>query len=135
MTQIRGHILTPAGFMLGSLTLGDDGRIAGMSGQPCSEAAALQAGGAIVLPGFIDLHVHGGGGHDTMDGGDAVAHIARLHAQHGTTALLATTMTAPAAELSAALLALIADLAGRDNTTGTTTDTTTIATHCAEQAR
>ena len=106
MTQIRGHILTPAGFMLGSLTLGDDGRIAGMSGQPCSEAAALQAGGAIVLPGFIDLHVHGGGGHDTMDGGDAVAHIARLHAQHGTTALLATTMTAPAAELSAALLAL-----------------------------
>jgi len=106
MTQIHGHILTPDGFLHGSLTLGDNGRIAGVAGRPCSEAAVLQAGGPIVLPGFIDLHVHGGGGHDTMDGGDAVAHIARLHAQHGTTALLATTMTAPAAELSAALLAL-----------------------------
>ena len=106
MTEIHGHILTPGGFVHGSLTLGADGRIARIAGTPCTEAAAHEAGGPLVLPGFIDLHVHGGGGHDTMDGGNAVAHIARLHAQHGTTALLATTMTAPAVELAAALQAL-----------------------------
>jgi N-acetylglucosamine-6-phosphate deacetylase len=57
----------------------------------------------IVLPGFIDLHVHGGGGRDVMEGGDAALHVARRHARHGTTALLATTMTAPFEDLRDAL--------------------------------
>jgi N-acetylglucosamine-6-phosphate deacetylase len=55
-----------------------------------------------VVPGFIDLHVHGGGGRDIMEGGDAADRVAQCHAAHGTTALLATTMTAPTAELKAA---------------------------------
>jgi N-acetylglucosamine-6-phosphate deacetylase len=57
----------------------------------------------LVLPGFIDLHVHGGGGACAMEGEAAVRTLARLHARHGTTALLATTMTAPPAEIEAAL--------------------------------
>jgi N-acetylglucosamine-6-phosphate deacetylase len=60
----------------------------------------------LLLPGFIDLHVHGGAGADVMDAGDAAATLARLHARHGTTALLATTMTAPMADIAAALQAL-----------------------------
>ncbi len=52
-----------------------------------------------VLPGFIDLHVHGGGGADVMDGPDAVRSMAAFHARYGTTALLATTVTAPAEDL------------------------------------
>ena len=52
-----------------------------------------------ILPGFIDLHVHGGGGGDTMDGPEGVATLARFHARHGTTALLPTTVTAPASDL------------------------------------
>ena len=52
-----------------------------------------------ILPGFIDLHVHGGGGGDTMDGAEGVATLARFHARHGTTALLPTTVTAPAPDL------------------------------------
>lgn len=48
-----------------------------------------------ILPGFIDTHVHGGGGGDTMDGVAGIQTLSRLHAQHGTTALLATTITNP----------------------------------------
>jgi N-acetylglucosamine-6-phosphate deacetylase len=59
-----------------------------------------------VIPGFVDLHVHGGGGRDIMQGGDALARVSELHAQHGTTALLATTMTAPVEDLQAAFAAM-----------------------------
>ena len=56
-----------------------------------------------LLPGFIDLHVHGGGGNDIMEGGDAFDTITRTHVRYGTTALLATTMTAPSEEISSVL--------------------------------
>lgn len=49
--------------------------------------------GLLVAPGFIDQHLHGGGGAEVMDGSaEALAEIARSHATHGTTAFLATTM-------------------------------------------
>ncbi|MFK7603467.1 N-acetylglucosamine-6-phosphate deacetylase [Deinococcus sp. SM5_A1] len=47
----------------------------------------------LILPGFIDTHVHGGGGADAMDGPQAVRTLARFHASHGTTTLLPTTIT------------------------------------------
>ena len=104
--QIEGHILTPSGFVRGTLSVAQ-GRITQMGGEPVAEAAVrADVRTPLLLPGFIDLHVHGGGGADTMDGGAAVATLARLHAQHGTTALLATTMTAPLAEIEAAMRAL-----------------------------
>jgi len=47
-----------------------------------------------IVPGFIDIHVHGGGGFDTMDGSyKAVKEVARTHSRFGTTAFLPTTMT------------------------------------------
>lgn len=50
--------------------------------------------GAIVLPGFVDEHIHGAGGSDAMDGThEALATIARTVAAEGTTSFLATTMT------------------------------------------
>jgi N-acetylglucosamine-6-phosphate deacetylase len=67
-----------------------------------------------VLPGFIDLHVHGAGGFDVMQAGDAAAHIARTHARHGTTALLATTMTAPLEEIARAMAAANRSIQTRD---------------------
>ena len=99
---IDGHLLTPRGFVRGRLTV-EHGRIADVQGEPRTEYAVRHEGLPIVLPGFIDLHVHGGGGSDTMEGGDSVARIGRLHARHGTTSLLATTMTAPHGELVSAL--------------------------------
>jgi N-acetylglucosamine-6-phosphate deacetylase len=101
---IEGHILTPSGFVRGRLRHGE--RIEGIEGTAADEADVRAASQPIVLPGFVDLHVHGGGGRDTMAGGDAVAEIARLHVRHGTTSLLATTMTAPREEIEAALRAL-----------------------------
>lgn len=57
-----------------------------------------------LLPGFIDMHVHGGYGSDFMDA-DAQAYdaITRFHAASGTTGLLATTMTAPHQDIEAVL--------------------------------
>jgi N-acetylglucosamine-6-phosphate deacetylase len=102
--HLQGHILGPAGFVRGSLGI-EDGHISALSGTQVSEDEVRSSELPIVLPGFIDLHVHGGGGFDTMGAGDALLHIARLHARHGTTALLATTMTAPRDEIEAALRA------------------------------
>jgi len=102
---LQGLILTPDGWLRGSLTH-RAGRIVALQGEPASDGAWRDGADAIVLPGFIDLHVHGGGGADTMQAGDAIQTIARTHAQHGTTALLATTMTAPPSEIEAALRAL-----------------------------
>ena len=50
------------------------------------------------IPAPVDLHVHGGGGHDCMDGDAAIRGMLLTHAQHGTGALLATSVTAPFSE-------------------------------------
>lgn len=105
LAEITGNVLTPHGFVQGVLRL-QDGRITSIEGHALTEQQARGNGQPLVLPGFIDLHVHGGAGRDVMEGGDAAAVIARAHAEHGTTALLATTMTAPADEIEAALRAL-----------------------------
>jgi N-acetylglucosamine-6-phosphate deacetylase len=109
---IEGCILTPQGFVRGELHLAQ-GRITAITGMPQDEAGARASGLPLVLPGFIDLHVHGGGGHDTMAGGDAALQVARVHARHGTTAMLATTMTAPRAEIESALRAAAPHIARR----------------------
>ena len=100
--KLRGNILTPQGFLAGTMEIAADGRIAEIAGTPLETARVRDAKDPIVLPGFIDLHVHGGGGHDIMEGTDAVARTAGMHASHGTTALLATTVTAPASDLAQA---------------------------------
>ncbi|MBH9553699.1 N-acetylglucosamine-6-phosphate deacetylase [Inhella gelatinilytica] len=106
MTCLKGQFLTPDGFLLGTVTVAPQGRIAAVEGVPQSEAQARSSGLPLYLPGFIDTHVHGGGGADTMEGGEAVRQLARTHARHGTTSLLATTMTAPLDDIRAALQAL-----------------------------
>lgn len=55
----------------------------------------IAAAGGWLLPGFIDVHVHGALGHETMDGDvDGLAAMAAFYASHGVTAFLATTWTA-----------------------------------------
>jgi len=63
-------------------------------------AVEIDAGGNYVAPGFIDMHVHGGGGYDFMDGTvEAFLGVAALHARYGTTAMLPTTLTCPVEKL------------------------------------
>lgn len=64
------------------------------------DTIAIDAKGKYVAPGFIDIHVHGGGGHDFMDGSEnAFLKIAQLHARYGTTSMLPTTLTSSKEEL------------------------------------
>ena len=46
-----------------------------------------------IIPGFVDLHCHGGGGFDTMDGVHSIQNMSKYHLSNGTTSLLATTWT------------------------------------------
>ena len=62
---------------------------------------------ALVVPGFVDIHVHGGGGASYTDGDDAdILRAAMFHRGHGTTTSLASLVTAPPAELLTAVRAL-----------------------------
>lgn len=61
----------------------------------------------LIVPGFIDLHVHGGNGADFMDGSpDAVQTVTTAHLRHGTTALAATTLSASHEDISNAIRAI-----------------------------
>jgi N-acetylglucosamine-6-phosphate deacetylase len=104
--SLEGRILTPAGPVDGALRIGAGGRIESIDGAPVDAARVRDGAGPFILPGFIDLHVHGGAGRDIMEGGDAALQVARQHAGHGTTALLATTMTAPTEDLRLSLEAV-----------------------------
>lgn len=96
MAALAGRILTKDGPVCGRITI-ENGRIADISASAAND-------GPLIVPGFIDLHCHGGDGDDIMDGGLAARRIARFHAQSGTTAMLATTMTAEPTAIKKALL-------------------------------
>ncbi len=91
MDALDGMILTPGGWVRGRMRF----TAAVQAIEPRLDAPDDR----FILPGFIDLHVHGGDGADVMDGADAIARMARFHARHGTAALLATTVTAPPGDL------------------------------------
>jgi N-acetylglucosamine-6-phosphate deacetylase len=96
MGTLSGTILTPDGWIDGSLAF--DQKIQAIR----RRRPAHGVSGPRIVPGFIDLHVHGGGGADSMAGPLEVRTLARFHARHGTTSLLPTTMTAPDRSLAAA---------------------------------
>jgi len=114
---INGRVITPDRILPNATLLIAQGRIAVVAedlghpadaGTPDTKAAPdatiIDAAGCYVAPGFIDLHVHGGGGHDFMDGTEeAFLAIARLHARHGATAMTPTTLSAGKQQLLATL--------------------------------
>ncbi len=95
--------LTGDGFGTGSITLERD-RIVAVGERMTGDGQELDATGCFILPGFVDVHVHGSDGRDTMDADpDALAAMGRFFARHGVTGYLPTTMTAPLADILAAV--------------------------------
>ena len=94
---INGRIITPGKIIEKGSVLVSDGLITAISDKKISSKAdvIVDAEGNFISPGFIDIHVHGGGGSDFMDGTirDFLT-IAETHLQYGTTALVPTTLTA-----------------------------------------
>jgi N-acetylglucosamine-6-phosphate deacetylase len=105
LTLRGGQVVTPAGVVEGDIVV-RDGRIAAV-GSAAAAGEVVELGGRWVLPGFIDVHVHGGGGAqcNTRDP-DEIRRVAAFHGRHGTTALLATTVAAPVDDLLDALAAI-----------------------------
>ena len=98
----NGKIITPAGIIPEGYVLVSGETIAGIGegNTEFDDATEIDAGGNYVSPGFIDIHVHGGGGHDFMDGTvEAFLEIAATHARYGTTSMLPTTLTSEKEDL------------------------------------
>ncbi|HEX7160062.1 MAG TPA: N-acetylglucosamine-6-phosphate deacetylase [Trebonia sp.] len=102
-------VVTPGGCLAPGWLRIAGGRIAAVGEGEPPEPATYQARWA--LPGFIDMHVHGGDGASFTEGGpDDVRRAAAFHRAHGTTRILASLVTAPVDEL-AGRVAMLADLA------------------------
>jgi N-acetylglucosamine-6-phosphate deacetylase len=99
----NGEIITPKNIIENGYVLINDGKIIdiGIGDIEVSDDTYLiDAKGKFVSPGFIDIHVHGGGGHDFMDGTvEAFLKIAETHVKYGTTALNPTTLTSEIEDL------------------------------------
>ena len=107
MLRLRSRrIVCPEGVRSGELVVAD-GRIVSVSAPSDEGDGYLDLGASWLAPGYIDMHVHGGGGAQLNTGDpEEVAKVARFHARHGTTGLLATTVAAPVPELCGALAAI-----------------------------
>ena len=129
MRRLEGTLVLDSGLARGALVFDDGGdeetggritavEVAERVADPFGEASmtAKDEVGAqtpravaeppFLLPGFVDGHVHGGGGADTMDGVAGVRVMARFHLHRGTTTLLPTTITNPWDKIVAALAAV-----------------------------
>lgn len=103
LTKIfNGKILTPHRVIHGGCIIIENGIIREVSEKniEVSEAKEIDARGKYIAPGFIDLHIHGGGGADFMDGTEqAFLTIAETHAKYGTTSMVPTTLTSEKEDL------------------------------------
>lgn len=99
---VNGRLITPFRIVENGIILIEDGHIVkiGQGNIDFPGARLIDAQNNYISPGFIDMHTHGGGGHDFMDGTlDAFLEAAKVHALHGTTAMVPTTLTAEADDL------------------------------------
>ena len=96
MKLVGGTVITPIRELADAEIAVEDGKIVSVGPRDAATDAGAEifdVGGLWVVPGFIDMHVHGGGGYDFMDATVEAFHgAARMHALHGTTTLLPTSL-------------------------------------------
>lgn len=111
LTLLYGKVLTPEGIQENGV-LAMEGEHIVFAGEASAlpsdlnqtNADIIREPNGYIIPGFIDIHVHGGNGEDFMDSNkDVLDTITSYHCSQGTTAMLATTMTAPKAAIDTVL--------------------------------
>lgn len=98
-----GNIYTPSELIENGYIYVSEGKIRGI-GQGVPESIncelTIEAPNKFILPGFIDIHVNGGGGSLSVDGSiEAIRNIANAHAKYGTTSMTITTISVPEEKL------------------------------------
>jgi N-acetylglucosamine-6-phosphate deacetylase len=116
MIFTNARLIFPDGIRGGLEVVVEQGKIAGLGAsaprlrrtdEPVHGKEVIDLGGNYLAPGFIDLHVHGALGRDTMEASaDAFRAICAFHASGGTTSLVVTTATAPLAAIVRVLRAI-----------------------------
>ncbi|MFJ9646927.1 N-acetylglucosamine-6-phosphate deacetylase [Streptomyces sp. NPDC004244] len=92
------RVVLPTGIVAGGRVIVEGGRIAGSAPE---DAAVVDLSGHWVVPGFVDMHNHGGGGASFTSGtAEEVLKGVRTHREHGTTTLVASTVTGDLDELA-----------------------------------
>ena len=96
----NGKVVLPSGVQECAVVI-KDGKIIGFSEALADKnAEIIDVKGGYILSGFIDIHVHGGGGADFMDGTpEAMETAIAAHLTHGTTSICPTTMSAEIGEI------------------------------------
>ena len=110
-----GDLVLPDRILAGASLIIDGGRIAAVESgrvEP-SGATIIDTRGCSVVPGFIDVHVHGVDGHDTLDSGEALASIADALPRYGVTSFCPTTVACAPDVLARTLDAVRAARAAR----------------------
>lgn len=90
---INGRILTPKGWLEGGSVIIDGNKIKAVSNSDLHivDAEIIDAKGSFVVPGGVEMHVHGGGGRDFMEGTEEAFRVAvNAHMKHGTTSIFPT---------------------------------------------
>ncbi len=90
----NGRILSPSGILAGHHLYIENNKILNVSKEDLPFDYEIDADNNYVSPGFIDVHVHGGGGYDFMDGGaDPIIQAANFHLKTGTTSIMPTSLS------------------------------------------
>ena len=89
-----GDVVLPDRIQKGGSVILSEGKIAAIEAGSVDPSGAqiIDASDSFIVPGFIDVHVHGVDGHDTLDGGNVVSQIARALPRFGVTAFCPTTV-------------------------------------------
>ena len=104
MIVTAAQVVTPARVLAPGWLLLEGDRLADLGEGPPPRSPDVDLGDVVVVPGFVDLHVHGGGGA-SFDAGtaDAAAVVADAHLAHGTTTMAASLVTDTADRMTAAV--------------------------------